>query len=115
MTFNTRLFELRVASDMRQYELALKLGLKSSAISKYEKGLTQPGISTLVMLADIFEVSVDYLVGISSVKNPYTNDKFTPREAEIIMKYRRLNMENRIRLDERMNAMLETQSAKSAG
>jgi len=38
MEFSVRLKELRVDNDMSQTELAEKLNLKASAISKYEKG-----------------------------------------------------------------------------
>jgi transcriptional regulator with XRE-family HTH domain len=109
MDFSTRLYELREATDMKQSELAEKLNLKPSAISKYEKNLTQPSLSTVIKIADIFKVSVDYLLGISSVKNPYTQEKFTPKEAEIITRYRKLTAENKIRMDERMSAMLDSQ------
>ena len=100
---------MREDADMSQKELAAMLGLQSGAISKYEKGLTQPNLSTLIKIADIFNVSVDFLLGLSSVKNPYSPDKFTPHEAEIITKYRKLTKENQIRIDERIGAMIDGQ------
>lgn len=109
MNFSARLYELREDSDMKQSELAEMLNLKPSAISKYEKENTQPSIATLIQIADIFKVSVDYLLGISSVKNPYAKDEFTPREADIMMRYRKLSKENKIRMDERISAMLDGQ------
>ncbi|MDR0937435.1 MAG: helix-turn-helix transcriptional regulator [Oscillospiraceae bacterium] len=107
MEFTSRLRGLREDSDMLQNELAAMLNLKPSAISKYEKGLTQPGLPTLIRIADIFKVSVDYLLGVSGVKNPYTQERLSPREAEIISRYRKLSRENQIRIDERLNAMLD--------
>lgn len=109
MEIKMRLYDLREAADMSQKKLAEMLNLKSSAISKYEKGHTQPGIPTLIKLAEIFNVSVDYLLGISSIKNPYSADKFTPKEAEIITKYRKLSKENQIRIDERISTMVDAQ------
>ena len=109
MDFQVRLYNLREESNMKQNELAERLGLKSSAVSKYEKGLTQPSISTLVKMAEVFACSVDYLLGLSSVKNPYSPDSFTPREAEIIARYRKLSKENQIRIDERIGAMIDGQ------
>jgi transcriptional regulator with XRE-family HTH domain len=99
---------------MKQIDLAEKLNIKPSAISKYENNHTQPNYLTIIRIADIFNVSVDYLLGISSVKNPYTTEKFTPKEAEIITKYRKLNAENKIRIDERINAMIDTQRTMNA-
>ena len=112
MNFATRLSELREDSDMKQSELAERLNLKPSAISKYETGLTQPSISSIIKIVDIFNVSVDYLLGISSVKNPYTQEKFNPKEVDIVIKYRKLNAENKIRIDERINAMLDIENQK---
>ena len=109
MDFPTRLNELREEKDMPQARLAEMLNLKASAISKYEKGLTQPSISTLIKLAELFKVSTDYLIGISSLRNPYAQEKLAPKEAEIISRYRMLTHENKIRMDERLSAMLDHQ------
>ena len=109
MKFANRLSELREDNDVKQSDLAKMLSLKPSAISKYETGLTQPNLSTIIKIAEIFNVSVDYLLGVSSVKNPYTKENFTPMECEIITRYRKLNKENKIRVDERISAMLDGQ------
>lgn len=109
MDFNKRLVDLREEKNLKQKELADVIGLQSSAISKYEKGATQPNLGTLIQLAEYFSVTVDYLLGVSSIKNPYSEDKFTPKEAEIIAKYRKLTPENKIRIDERIGAMIDGQ------
>ena len=109
MDFAKRLYELRKRANLKQTELAEKIALKSSAISKYEKGLTQPSMETLIRFAELFHVSTDYLLGISSIPNPYTTENFTPKEVDIILKFRRLSKENKIRIDERMNTMLDHQ------
>lgn len=107
MEFSVRLKELRVDNDMSQTELAEKLNLKASAISKYEKGITQPSIDTLKNLAEIFSVTVDYLIGMSDIKNPYSNSQITPNEADLIEHFRQLNYENKIRIDERIKTMAD--------
>ena len=110
MELCNRLRGLREDADMTQSALANKLNLKPSAVSKYEMGLTQPSLATLIQLAGIFNVSVDYLLGLSNVKNyPNAKEAFTPKEAEIVVRYRKLNKENQIRLDERISAMLDGQ------
>ena len=107
MEFSVRLKELRVDNDMSQTELAEKLNLKASAISKYEKGITQPSIDTLKSLAEIFSVTVDYLIGMSDIKNPYSNSQITPNEADLIEHFRQLTYENKIRIDERIKNQLQ--------
>ncbi len=108
MNFPLRLKELRQDKDMQQTKLAELLNLKSSAISKYEKGLTQPSIDTLIRLSKIFGVTVDYLIGASDEKNPYEGLQLTPDEAEFVFNLRMLNYENRIRIDERMKTMIDS-------
>ena len=107
MEFSVRLKELRVDNDMSQTELAEKLNFKASAISKYEKGITQPSIDTLKSLAEIFSVTVDYLIGMSDIKNPYSNSQITPNEADLIEHFRQLTYENKIRIDERIKTMAD--------
>ena len=54
---------LRKAYSMTQGELAAHLGGKKSLISNYENGYSVPDIFTLIQLADIFDVTLDELVG----------------------------------------------------
>lgn len=108
MDFSTRLFELRGRHGLKQVDLAAKINVKSSAVSKYEKGLTSPTIDTLIKLSEIFSVSVDYLLGVSDIPNPYTAENFTPKEANIILKFRKLSKEDQIRIDERIKTMLDS-------
>lgn len=107
MDFSARLKELRTDNDMTQTELADKLNLKASAISKYEKGITQPALDTLKKLAEVFCVTVDYLIGLSDIKNPYDSALITPNEAELVEHFRQLSYENKIRIDERIKTMIE--------
>ena len=61
--FAQRLKELREYYGMTQAEVAECLNFSSAAISNYECGEREPGIEELVLLADFFQVSLDYLVG----------------------------------------------------
>jgi len=110
--FVKQLISLREEKNMTQTDLAFLLQLGQGAVSKYENGKSEPPLNTLVEIAAHFNVSVDYLLGLSSIKNPYSSDKFTPREAEIIARYRKLIPENKIRIDERINAMIDGQRQK---
>lgn len=58
-----RLRELRRARNMTQLKLAIDLNMSQNTISRYESGAHEPGIAELIMLADYFNVSVDYLIG----------------------------------------------------
>lgn len=63
MTFGARLKELRKMAGFTQSDLAAMLSLSKANISKYESEEIQPSLQTLVKLSDIFETSVDYLLG----------------------------------------------------
>ena len=108
MDFKTRLNALREDADMRQVDLAKQVSLQAGSISKYEIGTAQPSIETIIRFAEIFNVSVDYLLGVSSIPNPYTVEKLAPREIDLILRFRRLSKEGQIRIDERINTMLDT-------
>ncbi|GHU51911.1 hypothetical protein AGMMS49975_06670 [Clostridia bacterium] len=70
-----RIRKLRRNLELTQEELAEKLNTTKSNISKYEVGSIEPNISTLVMLADIFEVSIDYLVARTDIPNVACENK----------------------------------------
>ena len=58
-----RLRELRQKRGLKQKELAREIGVSYAAISEYECGMRQPHLSSIIMLADYFGVTVEYLVG----------------------------------------------------
>lgn len=48
---------------MTQKDVAIKLGVEPAAISKYELDMREPNIEALKKLGEIFDVSIDYLLG----------------------------------------------------
>lgn len=57
-----RLRELRNKSGLTQNEIASKLGVSGQTILNWENGIYEPKINQLIQLADLFNVSVDYLI-----------------------------------------------------
>jgi transcriptional regulator with XRE-family HTH domain len=62
-TFGQRLTNLRKQHNMTQNDIAQKLNISYQAVSKWENDITSPDIDSLIALADIFEISVDELLG----------------------------------------------------
>lgn len=62
MKFGKALSILRKEADMTQNEVADRLNLSRQAISKYERGESFPDISILVMIAELFNVTLDQLI-----------------------------------------------------
>lgn len=62
--FPTRMRELRRTKDVSQDEAATNIGVTRSTIGLYENGDNIPDIKKLVRIANYYDVSVDYLLGI---------------------------------------------------
>ncbi len=64
-TFGQRLKEVRYDKKITQIALAEKLNVDKSTIAKYETDKIEPSISMLIELAKFFDVSTDYLLGLT--------------------------------------------------
>lgn len=62
--------QLREELGLTQKDVALRLGLNPSAVNRWETGEKRPELPNLVKLADMFGVSLDYLVGRTEVRKP---------------------------------------------
>ena len=63
--FAERLKELRLERGVGQVELARSLGVSKGVISLWENAKREPPLSSLVAVAGYFEVSLDFLCGLS--------------------------------------------------
>ena len=61
--FSKRLKKLRKNKGLKQQELAEILGIKRNTYSDWENGKTEPSFENLLKLADLLEVSLDWLFG----------------------------------------------------
>jgi len=66
-----RIRELRKNKNITQLKMAMDLNTTQNTISRYETGASSPGLDELVMIADYFGVSLDYLFG--RTDNPQIN------------------------------------------
>ncbi len=58
-----RIRELMKEHDLNQVRLAEQVGVKQNTISAWLRGKKEPCITSLWLLADFFDVDIDYLVG----------------------------------------------------
>ncbi len=63
--FGERLRDLRQKAGLQQNELGEKIGLSSNGVGMMERGHRGTTIEKLVLLAEYFHVSTDYLLGIT--------------------------------------------------
>ena len=94
MTFGERLRELREDLDETQRDIADFLFVSSKVISDYERGIHFPRDErVIVKLAEYFEVSTDYLLGVSNVKNHTYGDKFFNAFNDLPPEYQELTLD----------------------
>lgn len=62
-TFYEKLEKLRKENGLTQQQMATILKIKQPSYARYEDGTTEPNLERLVIIADTFDVSVDYLLG----------------------------------------------------
>ena len=61
-----KIYEIRMAFGWTQVQLAQKLGVTKQTVSNWENDNIQPSIDMLIKISKIFNVSTDYLLGLTS-------------------------------------------------
>lgn len=69
INLGNKIKSLRTSAKMTQEELGKKIGVKKSTIANYESGYSEPESEKLSQIATIFDVTLDYIVGKTNVKN----------------------------------------------
>ena len=84
MSVKLRLKEIRKSRKLTQAQVAEVVSCSVATYSRYESGSRQPSVDTLVMLADFFGVSTDYLCG----RVPPDSSALSSSEIDMINAYR---------------------------
>ena len=66
-----RVFHLMQERGVRASDIVKQTGIKQSTITEWKMGRSSPSVNALVMLADYFGVTVDYLVAHDTPTNTY--------------------------------------------
>ena len=74
MDFGERLKQSRQDNSVTQEALAAHLNVRRPAISGYETKGKQPDYERLILIADYFDVSIDYLLGRTNIPKFMTKD-----------------------------------------
>lgn len=94
MPFHIRLKQLRQNHKLTQSELAAILGLKPTAISNYESKRNEPSFDKLIALSKYFDVSCDYLLGISDTYLPVGGEVLDKDIVDFFNLYQQLDEES---------------------
>ena len=123
-----KLKELRLDKQITQAELSKALQISASAIGMYEQGRRQPDYATLSKIASYFNVTTDYLLGLSDHphapqqeppktsnssphhQQPLQPDTLTPEEASLVQAYRNANDRDKSIVDTILKPKVRAQS-----
>ncbi len=88
--FADQLRRLRSARNISQSELAATLGVSQQAVTKWENNKSKPSLQTVKKIAQVFDVSTDYLLDNEGKKEEVTED-----EKQMLEEYRQLDDEGK--------------------
>ncbi len=91
MQFKDRLKMLRKEKKLTQVRLGKMLNYGYTAIANYESGRNNPSIEDLKKIAAIFNVSMDYLLGVNDIRYPYIRDDNSNEFNEVRRHYANLS------------------------
>lgn len=106
MTIYKRLRDLREDADKTQTEITEYLGTTAQYYGKYEKGERELPFSRAILLAEFYNVSLDYLAGRSVFKR---GQSLTEEEEALIKNWRGLSERNRGKIEYHMEELLKSQ------
>lgn len=127
--FAQRIKELRLKNDLTQKDLSDFLVVTPKTVSFYELGQRMPPANVLMKLCQKFNVSVDYLLGLTNI--PYTiddyiakqkktgtqpaADEYSADERKIIDMYRQLSEKDKGKIEGRLEEMLDDEQSATKG
>ncbi len=86
--------------------LAVELGVSQEAISQYISGKISPKLSIIIKMAEILNVSVDYLLDLTDDVIT-SNFKLDENELALIENYRKLDNKNKVKVEAYLQAMVD--------
>lgn len=97
-----RIRELRNEKKITQLQLSIQLEVTQETISAYEHGKHLPSLSALMKMSEIFDASMDYIIGLSNVRSirfdiENTSEDIAQKE-HLLNCYRKLGSKNKGRL-----------------
>lgn len=118
MGFPETLKYLRNSEQFTQKNLAKKLNLTANTVCEWEKGRSEPSITTIKKLAELFNVTTDYLLGLEDDFGNVIIEKEAPQlsaeELQIIENYRALNPSGKKLVKQTIDTLNSSSSSSSA-
>lgn len=97
MEFSRRLENLLEENNLTQRKLSTELHIAPSTLNGYLRRNREPDFATLIKLAKYFKVSIDYLLGVTEIRRPYTLC-YDHNEEDLLDTYRTLGPQEQMYL-----------------
>ncbi len=107
MYYYQRLRDLREDCDKTQQEIAELLGIIQVQYHRYESGKREIPYHMVIQLSEYYNVSIDYIAGLTNDKKGLTKSSLSPIETQLLNKFRGLSEANKGRLMERLDMLSE--------
>ena len=91
MQVYNRIRDLREDADLTQEKLVNKLDMHKTTYTNYEQGKHTVPLDFAVTLSRFYNVSIDYIAGLTNIKHNTSANNLSPFEMEIITKLRKLD------------------------
>jgi len=114
MGFYQRLRDLKEDCDLTQKQVADIIGVSINHYGKYERGETDIPFEKAIILANYYNVSLDYLSGRTNHKQGKSNPNLTPDQIKISDIYAMLSDKNKGKLELFAEQLLEKQSEEDS-
>lgn len=102
-----RLKDLRVKHSYSRQRLAEMLDISEASIPRYENGINIPSTDVIVKIATLFNVSTDYLLGLSEEPTGHSGIEMSAIETKIISAVRLVAPDDQIRILRVIEAMTD--------
>ena len=102
-----RIRDLREDSDLTQEQLVNQLDMHKTTYTNYEQGKHTVPLDFAVTLAKFYDVSIDYIAGLTNNKKGLTASSLSPYESELIEKVCQLNEMDKGRVIGTVDTLLE--------
>ncbi|MBR1751497.1 MAG: helix-turn-helix transcriptional regulator [Ruminococcus sp.] len=102
-----RIRDLREDADMTQKQAADKLFLQLTQYRRYELGESEVPLNIAINIARLYNVSLDYIAGISPHKQGLTRSTLDDTETQLIYEFRQLDDISKGRMIERAKILLD--------
>lgn len=108
-----RLKDLREDKDKDQTEIADIIKMSTRQYGLYERGKTDIPLEKALLLAEYYDVSLDYIAGRTNYKKGLNKSNLTTDETNILNKYHTLSDVRKAKITERLEMLCEEQQQEN--